>query len=109
MLHRALIPHHQPPIIIHPPEAAFDLPPVAVVGPCTNRPPALGTLPGAPSERGNRRLDASPAQIPAEGVAIIGSIRDQLLGPRAWPPPPAWHLHRGQRRLSQRAFMGLGA
>ena len=109
MLYRALIPRNQPSIIIHPGKAAFYLPPIAVVGPCANRPPALGTLPGPSSERGNRGLDAASAQIPAEGLAIVGSVRDQLLRPRAWTAPPTWHFHRGQRRFSQCALMRLGA
>jgi hypothetical protein len=106
MVHRTLVPHHQPSIVTHPPKAPFDLPPVAVVGPRAARPPALGALPGSPSEGGNRGLDASPAQIPAEGLAIVGAVRDQLRGPRAWPPPPAGH--RRQNRFSQRASHGAG-
>jgi hypothetical protein len=109
MVHGALVPHDQPSIIIHPPKAAFYLPPVAVVGPRVNRSPTLGTLPGPPRERGNRRLYASPAQIPTEAPAIVGSVRDQLRRARTWTPPWTWHLHRGQRRCSQRAFMRLGA
>jgi hypothetical protein len=109
MLARALIAHHQATIMVHPPEAAFDLPPVAVIAPRAARPPVLGALPGPPSARGNRGLHAPPAQLPAEGLALVGSVRDQLLGPRAWTPPPAWHLHRCPRCCSPRALMRLGA
>jgi hypothetical protein len=83
MVHRALIPHDQPPTVIHPPEATLHLPTVAIVGSRADRPPTPGTLPAPTRERGNGGLDAPATQIAAELPAIIGFTRHQLL--RACP------------------------
>lgn len=84
MDHRALIPHNQPPLVSHPPEAAFHLPAAAIVGPCADRPPTLGPLPGPPNTGGNGGLDAPAAQAATELLAVIGFIRHQLLGACPW-------------------------
>jgi hypothetical protein len=105
MVHGTLIPHHQTPIVIHPPEAAFHLPAVAVVGARANRPPAFGKPPGPPGERWNSGLNTSAVQIAAELPAIISFIRHELLWarPRAasrsrharwpsWSPPAGFRV-----------------
>ena len=108
MVYRALIPYDQPPIIIHPPEAALHLPTVAIVGPSADRPPTLGTRPVPARERGNGGLDTPAAQIATEGLAVIGFIRDQLL--RACPraASPSRHSYGGQGGLRQPAFVRRG-
>ena len=101
MVYRALIPYDQPPIIIHPPEAALHLPTVAIVGPSADRPPTLGTRPVPARERGNGGLDTPAAQIATEGLAVIGFIRDQLLRacPRAASPCKATGIDAGVRAV----------
>jgi hypothetical protein len=108
MVHRALIPHHQPPIVIHPPKAAFHLPTVTVVGARADRPPALGPLPGPPHKRGNRGLDAPAAQIAAELLAVIGFIRHQLLGACPRAASRARYSHSGQSGRRQSAVVRPG-
>jgi hypothetical protein len=62
MLDRALIVHHQTPIIVHPPEAAFDLPALAGAGAGADRPPPFGAFAGAACDRWNRRLNPPAPQ-----------------------------------------------
>jgi hypothetical protein len=108
MLDIALIAHHQAPIIVHLPEAAFDRPTVTVVGARADRPPALGMLPGPPRERRNRRLDAPAAQITAKLPALMCLIRHECLRACARAASQSRYAHGGQRGLRQLAFVRPG-
>jgi hypothetical protein len=109
MVHRALIPHDQPPIVIHPPEAALHLPTVTVVRSRANRSPTLGPLPVPTRERGERGLDAPVAQIAAELPAILGFIRHERLRPRPRPASRVWYAHGGHGSFGQLALVRPGA
>jgi hypothetical protein len=109
MVHRALITHDQPPIVIHPPAAALHLPTMTVVRSRADRPPTLRTLPESARTRRDGGLDASVAQIAAELPATIGFVRHELF--RACPraASPSWHAHGRQGGRRQLAFMRPGA
>jgi hypothetical protein len=83
-----VIAHHQAPIIIHPPEAAFDLPALAVAGAGADWSPPFGARAGTAGDRWDRRLHPPAPQIATEGLTVICLIRDQFL--RACPRAAAW-------------------
>jgi hypothetical protein len=107
MLDIAFIAHDHAPIVIHPPEASLDLPPMALVGASADRPSMLGTTPVTAHERRNPGLEAPSPQMLPEGPAIIRLVHDRLPGLCARAASPLWHLHRRQCRLGQHAFMRL--
>jgi hypothetical protein len=109
MVHRSCVAHDQAAAVIHPPKAPLDLPALAVAWPRTDRAPALGTTSVAAYEGRDRGFDPPPAQLLAEDLAVVGSVCDQFLRPRARPPSPLWHLNRGQRGLGQPTLVWLGA
>lgn len=104
MLDIALVAHDQPSTIVHPREASRHLPAVAITGAGSDRPPAFGTLPTA-CHRRDSGLDAAPSQLLAEGLAVIGLVCDQFLGPCAWATTPLRYFDRGQGRRGQCVFM----
>jgi hypothetical protein len=108
MVYRALIPHDQPSVVIHPREAPSHVPTAAVVGPRADRPPALGTPPALARARGDGGLAAPAAQRAAELPAVAGFIRDQPLRACPWAASPSRHSYGGQGRPRQPAFVRPG-
>ena len=107
MCQGTFVPHDQPPAVIHPGKAALAFPALAVPRSSGQGATPLRALPSA-CHRRNGGLDASPAQITAEGLAVLRLVGHQLLGPRTRPPAPPGHLYHGQRGLGQLTLMRLG-
>jgi hypothetical protein len=72
-----------------------------------DRASVLVMAPLSARERGDRGRDASPAPIPAEGLAIVCPVCDQRFRPRAWTPSSTRHSDRGQGGFKQGAFLRL--
>ena len=108
MLDIACIAHHQPPAIVHPRATPLQLPALAGTGAGADRPPASEALPAA-GHRGDGGLEASPPQLVAHGLAVIGLIRDQFLGPWARAPAPRGYVDRRQGRHGSGVFRRAGA
>src|SRR5918911_1332207 len=88
MLDITLIAHHQAPIVVHPAEAAFDFPALAVAGAREDRAPPFGAFAVAAHDWGNRRLDPPAPQITGESLTIIGLVCDEFR--RACPRTASW-------------------
>jgi hypothetical protein len=109
MLHRPFVPHHQPPVVVHPSEAPLDFPALAIARAGADRTSMSRALAVSARERGNRGFDTPPPQSATEGPAVIHLVRHQLL--RACPRTTAWlwDTSRCQGGFRQSALVGLGA
>src|SRR5690606_7722811 len=91
----SVISNHQPTVIVHPPEAAFNDPTPAV---CRSVPEGAATTEFAAFSLngGNGGLDSSSAQPDSERTAVISFVSHQCLGPRSGTSPSLRYPNRFQ-------------
>src|SRR5690606_19424610 len=91
----SVIPNHQPTVIVHPPEAAFNDPTPAVSLSHTDG-TATTAFAAFSLNGGNGGLDSSSAQPESERAAVIRVVSDNFLGPRSGASPPLRYPNRFQ-------------
>lgn len=104
-----LITHHQATAVVHPGEAAFDFPALAVALSGSDRATPLGMLSLPSFKGGDGRLNAARPQLASQLRTIKTFVRHQLLRSGFRTPALLRHTTGVEGRFGQRHFMRLSA